>query len=89
MRTNPWKTKDADAAETRNINYFCYVFLFRLPAQAPLMTIGCRLASDKPRAGIFEESMVARNRGGIGLSYRPAGYIGWRNSFLGSDSWAP
>jgi hypothetical protein len=25
MRTNPWKTKDADAAETRNINYFCYV----------------------------------------------------------------
>jgi hypothetical protein len=24
------------------------------------------------RAGIFEESMGARNRGGIGLTYRPA-----------------
>ncbi len=33
--------------------------------------------------------MGARNRGGIGLSYRPPGYIGWRNSFLGIDSWAP
>jgi hypothetical protein len=35
--------------------------------------------------------MGARNRVGIGLSYRPAmpGYIGWRNWFLGIDSWAP
>jgi hypothetical protein len=35
--------------------------------------------------------MGARHRVGIGLSYRPAGlhYIGWRNSFLGIDSWAP
>jgi hypothetical protein len=32
--------------------------------------------------------MGARNRGGIGLSYRP-GYIGWRNSFLGINSGAP
>jgi hypothetical protein len=41
------------------------------------------------RAGIFKESMGARNRGGIGLSYRPAGlhrlaeFIPW-NRFLGS-----
>ncbi len=36
------------------------------------------------------ESMGARNRGGRGLSYRPARlYIGWRNSFLGIDSVAP
>jgi len=33
-----------------------------------------------PRAGIFKQSMGARN---------PPGYIGWRNSFLGIDSWAP
>ena len=25
-----------------------------------------------PRAGIFKQSMGARNQGGIGLSYRPA-----------------
>jgi hypothetical protein len=31
-------------------------------------------------AGILEQSMGARNRVGIGLSYRPGppGYIGWR-----------
>jgi hypothetical protein len=40
------------------------------------------------RAGIFKESKGARNRGGIGLSYRPTSYIGWRNSVLGIDSWA-
>jgi hypothetical protein len=43
-------------------------------------------------AGTLEQSMGARNRIGIGLSYRPArlysrragyiGYIGWRNRFL-------
>jgi hypothetical protein len=32
-----------------------------------------------PFAGILEESMGARNRVGIRLSYQPAGYIGWRN----------
>ncbi len=37
------------------------------------------------RAGIFKQSLGARNRVGIGLSYRPARlHIGWRNSFLGS-----
>ncbi len=51
------------------------------------------LSSMKPfyvtiRAGIFKESMGARNRGGIGLSYRPARphrleeFIPW-NRFLG------
>jgi hypothetical protein len=41
------------------------------------------------RAGIFKESMGARNRGGIGLLYRPARlhrlveFIPW-NRFLGS-----
>jgi hypothetical protein len=34
--------------------------------------------------------MGVRNRGGRGLSYRPARlYIGWRNSFIGIDSGAP
>ena len=42
-----------------------------------------------PRAGIFKQSMGARNRLGIGLSYRPARlhrlaeFIPW-NRFLGS-----
>ena len=40
-------------------------------------------------AGIFKQSMGARNQVGIGLSYRHAGYIGWRNWVLGIDSWAP
>jgi hypothetical protein len=37
-------------------------------------------------AGILEQSMGARNRVGIGLSYRPPGYIGWNSleSILGS-----
>jgi hypothetical protein len=26
---------------------------------------------------------------GIGLSYRPPGFIGWWNRFLGIDSWGP
>jgi hypothetical protein len=40
------------------------------------------------RAGIFKQSMGARSRGGIGLSYRPARlhrlaeFISW-NQFLG------
>jgi hypothetical protein len=33
--------------------------------------------------------MGARNQVGIGLSYRPAGYVGWRDRFLGIDSLAP
>ncbi len=38
------------------------------------------------RAGIFKQSMGARYRGGIGISYRPAppGYIGWRINALKS-----
>jgi hypothetical protein len=36
-------------------------------------------------SGILEQSMWARKRVGIGMSYRPAGqHIGWRNRFLGS-----
>jgi hypothetical protein len=38
-------------------------------------------------AGIFEQSMGARNRVGIGLSYQPPGYIAWRNWFLGINPW--
>jgi hypothetical protein len=46
-------------------------------------------AAEEPGAGIFKESMGARNRGGIGLSYRPARlhrlaeFIPW-NRCLGS-----
>ncbi len=41
-------------------------------------------------AGIFKQFMGARNQVGIGL-YRTgaAGYIGWRNEFLGIGSCAP
>jgi hypothetical protein len=44
---------------------------------------------DRNCAGILEQSMWARNRVGIGLSYRPARLHSWRNPFLGIDSWAP
>ncbi len=41
-------------------------------------------------AGILVQFMGARNRVGIGLMYRlVAGYIGWRNRFLGIYSWDP
>jgi hypothetical protein len=44
----------------------------------------------KDSSGIFKKSMGARHRVGIGLLYRPARlHIGWRNSFLRIDSWAP
>ncbi len=48
-----------------------------------------RAAQSLVGAGIFKKSMGARNRGGIGLSYRPARlhrqaeFIPW-NRFLGS-----
>ncbi len=38
------------------------------------------------RAGIFKQSMGARNRIGIGCRTGPPGYIGWRNWFPGIDS---
>ncbi len=37
-------------------------------------------------AGIFKQFMIARNRAGIGLSYRPTCLRNW---FLGIDSWTP
>ncbi len=36
-------------------------------------------STSSPSAGILEQSMGARNRVGIGLSYHPPCYIGWRN----------
>ncbi len=39
----------------------------------------CFWVGGEARAGIFKKSMGARHQVGIGLSYRPAGYIGWRN----------
>ncbi len=36
---------------------------------------------------ILEAATGDRNREGIGLSYRPPGYIGWRNRFLGINFW--
>ncbi len=41
------------------------------------------------RAGIFKESMGARNWEEEGYRTGPPGYIGWRNSFLGLDSGVP
>ncbi len=40
-------------------------------------------------AGSFKQSVGARNRVGIGLSYGQPDFIGWRNWFIGIDSWAP
>ncbi len=66
-----------------------------LPAKASKSLLSfCSVAwlfypPNRSRAGIFKESMGARNRGGIGLSYRPARlhrlaeFIPW-NRFLGS-----
>jgi hypothetical protein len=40
-------------------------------------------------AGIFKQSMGARNRVGIGLLYRSARlHTAWQNLFLGIESWA-
>jgi hypothetical protein len=49
----------------------------------------CQTTVSPVGAGIFKKSMGARNRGGIGFRSGPPGYIGWRNSFLGINSWAP
>jgi hypothetical protein len=38
------------------------------------------------RAGFFKESMGARNRGGMGLSYRPAGLHRLAEFIPGNDS---
>jgi hypothetical protein len=51
--------------------------------------VHCKGERRKARAGIFKQSMGARHRVGIGLSYRPARLNRWRNSFLGINSWAP
>jgi hypothetical protein len=73
--------------------------------------VGIELSYRPASAGIVEQSMGSRNRVGIGWSYRPAmlyrlaksipwnrclgsikvlkyRLIGWRNRFLGIDSWA-
>jgi hypothetical protein len=44
---------------------------------------------NKSRAGIFKKSKGARNRVGIGLSYRPAKLHRLAEFFLGIDYWAP
>jgi hypothetical protein len=41
---------------------------------------------DVSSAGIFKQTMGARNRLGIGCCTGPPDYIGWRNWFLGIDS---
>ncbi len=43
-----------------------------------------RRRREKCCAGIWEQSMAAKNREGAGLLYRPTSYIGWWNRFLGS-----
>jgi hypothetical protein len=40
-------------------------------------------------AEIFKQSMGARNRIGIGLSYRPVRLLSLAELVLGIDSWAP
>ncbi len=59
------------------------------PVAAPPVPVAAALHQwSLIRAGIFKQSMGARNRVGIGLSYRPARLhrlVGWRNKFLGID----
>ncbi len=52
--------------------------LIRIPGIDSMESIPCEKSSS---AGIFKQSMGARNRAGIGLSYR--------NWFLGIDTGAP
>ncbi len=42
-----------------------------------------------PQSWNFEQSMGTRNQVGMGYRTGPPGYIGWRASFLGINSWAP
>jgi hypothetical protein len=64
------------------------IFSLNLPGLQFIAVDGMNLVT-LLRAGIFKESMGARNRGGIGLAYRPARlhrlaeFIPW-NRFLGS-----
>ncbi len=44
----------------------------------------CKMSVSMKLCWNFQQSMGARNRVGIGLSYR----LPWRNWFLGIDSWA-
>jgi hypothetical protein len=53
----------------------------------PLLTV--QFTCIKYRAGIFKQSMGARNWVGICLSYRPARLHRLADSFLGIDSLAP
>jgi hypothetical protein len=41
------------------------------------------------RAGIFKKSIGLETGKKQGYCTDPPGYIGWRNSFFGIDSWAP
>jgi hypothetical protein len=70
---------------------------FYVDGLSSFIVVDCRLSSGRlsivghslSRAGIFKQSMGARNQVGIGLSYRPARlhrlaeFIPW-NRFLGS-----
>jgi hypothetical protein len=53
------------------------------------LTILMGLQDQTHRAGIFKQSMGARNRVGIGLSYRPTRLHRLAKFILGIDSWAP
>jgi hypothetical protein len=65
----------------------------------PLILLGKYVDSSAPsspiclysriRAGIFKQSVVARNLVGIGLSYRPARLHRLAELVLGIDSWTP
>jgi hypothetical protein len=59
------------------------------PSYIVIQPLRCRLSTTVYRAGIFKQSMGARNRGGMGLSYRPARLHRLAELFLGIDSWAP
>ncbi len=50
----------------------------------------CKDSGSASSAGIFKQSMGARNRVGIGLSYRPARLNSLAElGFYGIDYWAP
>jgi hypothetical protein len=70
------------------------IYFLKIPAQFTLLTVLPLLHSPNasPRAGIFKESMGARSvdtEEEKGYRTGPPGYIGWRNSILGIDSWTP
>jgi hypothetical protein len=79
------------SAEEQLLKLRKYEYQMFLDNKLPPPFSSARAQAARYSAGIFKQSMGARNRLGIGLSYQttPPGYTARRNRFLGIDSWPP